>query len=468
MNQITGMLANKRTIGSIILLGGVLYFTYNLQENSQKLKKATTLESGIQTCFSRVNQTYTAKLLNDQNSQYLTQNFQSLTEECFAEGILNVEENLKTDLPIVAKKLSTLASNVHWFHEDSLLPANSVRTLATTEESRNIGSRFETIENTKDEVIESAETFKASLSNQLTRDKNFFYGTAMLLGLILIWEYISNANRRISNTARENEATDELLDRNGIESVKIGEIIRLALEQNDLIQCAKLFHNFYTHKTVSYSLKGQAKEALVLENLITPPRIFVTPSEAIKNEKQIDDIWNNDGVGVELDKPKIKELEFNLNKLAAKTIDLLSEKISSNKVTLKVEINEDISIQGKTEELDQIFYHLISNAISANNNSEVHLQGQRLGDIVIFDVAVKGVGSNGVLSAVDMKICQILLDEIKAKIKVDNTLDQLGNVTGARLKVIFQAGIHKSKTSKLVDLKIGSKQAIAKAMREAL
>ena len=53
----------------------------------------------------------------------------------------------------MAKKLSTLASNVHWFHEDILSPA-SAHTIAHDGEVRDVGSRFGKIETTKDEILE--------------------------------------------------------------------------------------------------------------------------------------------------------------------------------------------------------------------------------------------------------------------------------------------------------------------------
>jgi len=438
MNQITGLLANKRIVSSIFLLGGVLLFTYSIQENSQKLKRVTNLESGIQTCFSRVNQTYTAKLLNDQTSQYLTQNFQSLTEECFAEGILNVEENLKKDLPIIAKKLSTLASNVHWFHEDSLLPANAA-SMDTSDEGRNIGTRFETIETTKDEVLDSAEQFKATLSNQLNRDNNFFYVTSFLLAIMLVLEYLANANRKISNAARENEAAAELLNRDGAESVKLGEIISVALEQNDLKNCATLFNNFYANLGATSQNQMQNKEVRALQNLITPEQ-FVKAAVPEKVRETIEASWNDDTHGVVVDRIERKTEEFNLNLVSARAIDLLAEKIFSQGVQLKAVIAEHITIKGREEELEQVFYHLLASAISVTNASTISMLAQRLGDIVILDLSFQNKGSTDLMSTIDMKICQSLLDEINAKIKVDNTLDQMGFVTGTRVKIIFIAG----------------------------
>jgi signal transduction histidine kinase len=439
MNQITGLLANKRIVSSIFLLGGVLVFTYFIQDNSQKLKRVTNLESGIQTCFSRVNQTYTAKLLNDQTSQYLTQNFQGLTEECFAEGILNVEENLKTDLPIIAKKISTLASNVHWFHEDSLLPAGATHTLGTGDEGRNIGSRFETIETTKDEILDSAEQYKVRLSNDLKMDNAFFYAASVLLAIMLMFEYIANANRKISNSAREKEAGAELLDGEGIESVKIGEIISVALEQNDLKNCATLFNNFYYNLKIVNHAEVPNKEIRALQNLVTPER-FVKVAVAEKDIAKIEATWHDDTSGVVVDKPQRNVEEYNLNQVTANVIDLLAERIFSQGVQLKAVIAEHITIKGREEELEQVFYHLLASAITFSHSSQISMVAQRLGDIVILDLSFQNKSNSDLMASVDMRICQTLLDEINAKIKLDNTLDQLGNVTGTRVKIIFIAG----------------------------
>lgn len=173
MFQITHLLESKRNIAGLCLLVALIGITYGIQENSIRIKRLSNFESGMQTCFSRVNQTYTAKMLGDTTSDYLTSNFQNLTEECFAEGILNVEDSFKSELAQVAKKLSTLASNVHWFHEDILSP-NSTKTLGGDGESRDVGTRFEKIETTKDEILEASDKYKGELANSLNQSKTFF------------------------------------------------------------------------------------------------------------------------------------------------------------------------------------------------------------------------------------------------------------------------------------------------------
>ncbi len=103
MRPFSFIFESKKTILGFLILSSLVFTTFQVTNDSFKLKRISSLESGIQTCFTRVNQTYTAKLLTDETSGYLTQNFQGLTEECFAESISSLEENFKGDVSLLLK-----------------------------------------------------------------------------------------------------------------------------------------------------------------------------------------------------------------------------------------------------------------------------------------------------------------------------------------------------------------------------
>lgn len=474
MKRLPNLLESKRNVAGIILLAALVAVTYNIQENSTRIKRLTNFESGMQTCFARVNQTYTAKMLGETTSNYLTQNFQNLTEECFAEGILNVEESFKTELSQVAKKLSTLASNVHWFHEDILSPG-SARAIAGAgeDEGRDVGSRFEKIESTKDEILENTDQYKTEIAATLNQQKNFFYVTATLLVIIMISEFMSNTRRRLANLAREKEAEAELLDHGGVVSVKVGEIIRTALEQNDLLNCSKLFANYHAEQTAEKKISGKNK--LTLESLITP--VGAQNTSAVN--ETIDKIWNDDSIGVSADKSEGKMLvDLNLEQMSSAVIDLLAEKLFSQGVQLDTKIPENLMIKGRNEELEQILYHLMNYAINSTHSEtgekSISIFAHRLGDIVAFDLIHSGLGfdeqilkqraglaqTNTALD-LDLQICSSLLEEIQAKVQLDNKLNQNGQIIGGRVKIIFKSG---ENTARLVDLKKGSKKEILASM----
>ncbi|MDO9182393.1 MAG: hypothetical protein Q7U04_08280 [Bacteriovorax sp.] len=477
MKKLTRFFENKRSIAGLFLLAALVGNTYNIQENSVRIKRLTNFESGMQTCFGRVNQTYTAKILADTASNYLTQNFQNLTEECFAEGILNVEDSFKSELSQVAKKLSTLASNVHWFHEDILSPGPA-RAITNNGESRDVGVRFEKIESTKDEILESSEKYKTEITNSLNNEKSVFYISATLLVVLMLSEFMSNTRRRLTNNGREKEARAELVDNGGVTSVKVGEIIRSALEQNNLVNCSKLFANYYAYQSFDKSIKNKNKFSL--EGLIAP----IGEQNPIIINKTIDKIWNDDSIGLTADTFERKMLQdLNLENMTSAIIDLLAEKLFSQGVQLDVKISENLNIKGRSEELEQILYHLINFAINSTqsdlNEKNISIYAHRLGDIVALDLIYSGVGVDeeilkqriGIGSSpksldVDLQICQTLIEEIDAKLQLDNKLNQNGDIVGGRVKIIFKAGANDQ--ARLVDLKIGSKKEILATINQSV
>jgi hypothetical protein len=478
MKEVSSLFQNKRNLLGMALLGVLVFSTYQIQESSGRLKKVTTFESGVQTCFTRVNQTYTAKLLADSTSQYLTQNFEALTEECFAESLMNVDENFKIELTSVSKKLSNLASNVHWFHEELLAPTGG--NALSKGEGKDIGSRFEKIENTKDEVLDSTDSFKTTISNQLNNSKNIFYISATLLIVVMLLEYLANTKRKISNNAREIEANNELLDNGGVESVKVGEIVRLALEQNELHNCAKLFNNYHVHNVFEKTLRSKNKNTL--ENLVTPVTHSIDGKLSSDLATKIDNIWNDDELGLSAD--TVEELNLkvlNLDYYSTRVVDMLAEKMFSLGVQIDINIAENIFVKGREEDLEQVLYHAFSFAINkaykGSANKEVTISALKLGDVVAFDINASGEGfDNEILRSrvglnseskvldLDLQICQSLLEECESKMQIDNRIDQTGNIIGSRIKMIFKAGQfesnEKANLNKLVALKVGTKKDI--------
>lgn len=472
MKKIISVLENKRSIAGLFLLAGLVFTTYTIQENSSQVRKLTNFESGVQTCFTRVNQTYTANLLGDSASTYLTQNFQNLTEECLAEGILSVENSFQKDLNGAAKQLSNLASNVHWFHEDILAPAGA-KNLAGKGEARDVGARFEKIETTKDEILESTNAVKTQITNSLNQQKNIFYVSATLLVVLMLAEYMSMTKKRLSNGAREKEAQAELLNNGGAASVKVGEIIRVALEQNELFNCSKLFANFHAS-----AISDKGKNRMTLESLVTP-----IGTESKKSESIIDKLWEDDSFGVSADMSAANILDdINLEQMCSGVVDLLAERLFSKGIQLDMNIPENLLIRGRQEELEQTMFHLFSYAINSTKSEtgekNISVFSHKLGDVVSFDMIHSGSGfdesilkqrvglDNGNSEIdLDLQICQSLLGELDTKVQLDNKLDQNGNTIGGRVKIIFKTGSTVTQSAEapqrqLVDLKVGSKKDI--------
>ncbi|MBY0413598.1 MAG: hypothetical protein K2Q18_05510 [Bdellovibrionales bacterium] len=483
MKKLINLFESKRSLAGLALVAGLIFTTYNIQENAGKIKRLTNFENGIQTCFTRVNQTYTANLLGDTASNYLTQNFQNLTEECLAEGILSAEnvaqEKQSVELAGATKLLSNLASNVHWFHEDILAPVGA-KNLAGKGEARDVGTRFEKIETTKDEILEITNNNKTVVTNSLNSQKNIFYVAATLLVILMLAEYMSLTRRRLSNGAREKEAGAELLNNGGVTSVKVGEIIRVALEQNDLVNCSRLFANFHNH-----TISEKGKNKMSLETLVTPIGTIES-----KNKNAINKLWEDDSVAFAADSKAETSNEevladINLEQTGSLVVDLLAEKLFSLGVQLDLNIPENLMIRARQEELEQAFFHLFAYAINSTHESvekKISIFAHKLGDVVAFDLSHTGTAFSeatlkhrtGLATAkgqdldLDLQVCQSLFNEMNSKIQLDNKIDQNGNTIGGRVKIIFKGSLANQITQgRLVDIKVGSKKDILAALSGA-
>ena len=269
---------------------------------------------------------------------------------------------------------------------------------------------------------------------------------------------MSMTRRRLSNNAREKEAGAELSNNGGVTSVKVGEIIRVALEQNELQNCSKLFANFHAH-----AMLEKSKNKMTLETLVTPMGV----SENY-NTSAINKLWEDDSVGISADTiTPVKLDNINLEQTSSQVVDLLSEKLFSQGVQLNMNIPEGIMIQGRQEELEQAFYHLFAFAINSTQthtfDKSITIQAHKLGDIVAFDLVHSGNGETTPELNIDLEVCQSLLEEDQAKIQLDKKIDQGGNVVGGRVKIIFKTGVAQTAAAsqgRLVDLKVGSKKDI--------
>ncbi len=480
MKNLVKLLDNKRSLLSLGLLTVLIFTTYKIQENSSAIKKLSNFESGIQTCFGRVNQTYMANLLGDKVSSYLTSNFQNLTEECLAEGLLTAESLNSEKAILASRQLSNLASNVHWFHEDILAPESS-KANTPKGETRDVSTRFEKIETMKDELLDLVNNEKNEISSTLSQQKSIFYVSATLLFVVMLIEYLSLTSRKISNNMRENEAIAELQSGGGATSVKLAEILKTALEQNDLMNCSKLFSNFYTY---ALSEKNQNKSSL--ESLVTPVRAKANSEASREINNVINKIWEDDSIGVNVDKTtnevNVKIDNVNLELMSSSVIDLHAEKLFACGIQVDLKIPEGLMIQGREEDLEQSLYHLISHAISStkteNKEKTISIFAHKLGDVVAFDLLYSGAGFHdsilkqrvgleaGLVDRdLDLKIAQTLLSELQAKVQFDNKLDQNGNAIGGRVKIIFKTGDMtkaqaNTQNGRLVDLKVGTRKEI--------
>jgi hypothetical protein len=133
---------------------------------SQQKDRYQSLNEGIYTCFTRVGQSYTAKLLGHQNSPYLQDDFTKTSQECFAEGIeLAQRTSLFTSIKI-RQSLNNLASETHWLHQSFKKSEGvAVKLKGAEDNSISLNSRFAALEKMRDKTIDLVDDQVASISS---------------------------------------------------------------------------------------------------------------------------------------------------------------------------------------------------------------------------------------------------------------------------------------------------------------
>ena len=171
---------------------------------------------GAQTCFLRVNQSYSAKMIGLE-SAYLRKDFFDNTENCYSE------------LSELAKEVTSLASNqddiemlseqVYWFHRQENF--ENPFTVSEEQESRSqsesykqvITEKFKSIESLSSDLVKSFTKVRDGLS---TKQKNSFL-LQLFAGVILITFFgliLFQVSRRRRGASNRDEFENEVMEWN--------------------------------------------------------------------------------------------------------------------------------------------------------------------------------------------------------------------------------------------------------------
>lgn len=485
----------------LVLLGSVITTGYLISENSLKTSKLTNLEGGIQTCFQRVNQTFTAKIINDASSVYLTQNFQALTEECMAEGLVSAEEVLKKFDGATFKKLSNLASSIHWFHEDILNGGSTGAALTNGAKATNSNpsERFEKIESLKDDVYEGTGALKANLNQTADLLKMIFVSLMTLLGVSIAIELFRQTKRRFSNHVRELEAQSELYDYSVLNSARSIDILRSSLENNGLVYCSRLF----TKLVDGISFQATSAKDVVRTTPHSAVQVVTATDTPADYRKKMDMMWEDASVArsadgsarvsdmveetLNLKSDKVAHLNqdatqttgqlpvINLENSVEKIFDLVSDRIFKHGISIELNMDSALNIYFRAEELEQVLFQVLNNAIQSlenktdTTNRKLTINGLRLGSSIVLDVInsgtaqAKSVVDNEVTEIDDanigLTICESFMEEFGGKVQFDVMMNSKGERTGEIVKLVFK-GLPNQQSSRLVDVKVGTKKEI--------
>ncbi|MBT4791775.1 MAG: hypothetical protein HON90_09405 [Halobacteriovoraceae bacterium] len=418
------LLKTKSIMGMGILAIGMIFGISIL--NNNLLSQQTSflkLNNGVGICFQRITQTFTALMIRDLRSDYLTSDFRSTTGDCLNEvkqGLLSLsvsEGALKT--------INNLQSDFHWFEQK----IDKVNTMAMAKEiditQSNIITKYSELEELKtgleDQVLAMVSSIESTQSLSFT---GIFLGQFALL-LAAVAFFFNRKLRRLQ--FNEVEAMSVAVEKG---EIPLEGFISTAVQVFDSIEMPE------TRLAVEHSFNKLVEENIQAENSLLQ-------MNNVSNER-----FEIDTIAAE----KTKESsDFNLS--FNTVLDRMQAQAFKAGILLDTSLNDDFWINSSHEALEQLLYNLMSFAMDCSALVEVDrvvkVRSKSLGGIAYCKVQVKNYSFNedqlGVLNgkepssetSINLILLRELIKDANASIAVKNKQNSLTGTIESEIEIVF-------------------------------
>ncbi|MEC7277192.1 MAG: hypothetical protein VXV96_12810 [Bdellovibrionota bacterium] len=459
---------------STLSLFALIGLSSALQYYSNQTTKVLALQDGLQTCFTRVHNSYTARLLGS-GSEYLSESFVRTSEECMGE-VIRVYEDLNLSNTVLLDDLNTMATDLSWFHQkitatetEGLFEGNPESVLLS-----NVGSRFEKLEIKKEEVNQGLVNAKNNINGIKANVGLLFYGVAALVPLLLVFDYFQR--RKQEEVMEESESTARKLIKEGAEDSQV--IQHLVIDTLNGIGLPNVAKVFELNRAKNISLQPEVEKE---KDTVGKP-IMLTGYSKKSSQDQAEKAWSQAEL---IEKRNANRESFELEDSISNVIDHISSKIFTLGIKLDTQ-TEPVKVYGNKESMEQALYNLFINAIDNYNFDDpqkfLRVSTRKLGSTVLVDLFDSGneydrdflKQSKGLLEAdedfTDLAIAQSLIEENEAKISFENVANEDGAQVGRKVQLILEAVSEKAKKPgkrKLARVEKTTKRELLKRLAQA-
>lgn len=485
-------------MASGLVLGIILIGRLSLETN-RDYQRQTLLHDGMQTCFARVHQSFTAKMLGDTRNGYLDRSFMDTTSRCFGEAVHLAERSFGKTVPDFARDLNALATEVHIFH-DRLTPKSSSLTgegEGAGPSLANIGSRFEKLERMRDKILTTMDRRGEKLKDTISTMRGSFYVLAFCLIVFFMFELTFLRKEAKVRAEIEGEALG-LLENEDMSTMRVQDVIRRALEHGEYTYCEALFGQFHHYQTkvqndVAFKSLQPAEATPQREEVYLDERMEKVWQQADRPESGLvvyDDMFAVDEKHRTDELPQLSLQErrsgVDLSSSVEKVIEHLSGQLSTTGLRLELNIDEEIKVKGEQEAIEYLVFQaalFLVNESSTQENCVLNIDSRRLGNVAVMQMELDGKGfSNELIQSqlglrnfnegampVDWKICLDLAQTIDAKVSIDNLYADDGRVAGGAVKITFRQGevISESRDKRIQKIEKGTKKEILERIKTA-
>lgn len=415
--------SKKTVIAQIGLLSLAAGLALVSLQSTFELKSLAKIQQGLRICFTRVNQTFTAKMINSGPSAYLDGDFMEFTGECTGE-VSHELETLASDQKVTTR-VNQLISATHYFHERVKRGVTSFT--ENQDESSMIMKGYQMVENSKDELETHVEAKMNRLQERIDQYSIGLLSSLGILALMLGLQFRSTTQYGRKNLELEGSALS-LLEEKDFSPLRVEQVVRSALDAGDFANVSRLY------------IKSSTRMMDQLEGI--PVQMGYVEDEYIERSQT--------------NQPAIA---CNLDQTVADVVDILSEKIFTASILLDIQVSNEFNAVIDQEALSQTLYQLIQYSMRSFSEGQevkkISLRAKALGGSVMLSLLHNG--PQGKDEALELTLARELLKDYSAEM----TKHTMNDSAGEKMTLILKRArkIAKSNDKKVTVIK-GKKQDI--------
>jgi len=421
---------NKTIIVSLLSVVALSISTFFLKQINNQLLTSSKLINGVDTCYKRSFQTFTAKLLQDSTSNYLSNEFISNTSNCYDEVKGIYDQKLSKVAMSLSVPIKNLKNVNNTFNEKIQSEESN-----TSEELlvSNIGSHFERVEKNKNDLIEAINKFQTKQKGVLAQITWSFYFFAALAPILLLMNLLRNNSLKKVVSNHEKIARELLLG-----------------ADVDMIQKENLFESIFKHSSMentlslfkSYANKFDKNQEIENNNQSLPDGAQLNEVSKLTTLKsnndslvEFADLTSTENYKEQLNKSwTIKNSNksipsSDLSKVFLKAFDSLAAKLIDSNIEIDYKIPKETLIEGESEVFEQIICESISflvNKLSVSENKVINFTSKNLGGTLLINIDAKAKDLGQINVNEKIEIVDKLISDVDGQYKlISNDLNSL-------------------------------------------
>jgi hypothetical protein len=365
-------------LGLLMTLGAF----WHHQSNQSQLDRMNVLNQGVNTCFNRISQTFTAMMIKDIHSPYLNRGFMGLSDECLNETIKGINP-FKQNIGKGYETLNKLISDVHWFHE-SIVRTHSPMVSGTNLDAplNPLSSKFSQMETLKINILDEIDVTSSRIGEVQANDE-VVMGIGLLMFVIALSILsLKEFNRLQIQSEIEKKALNLLKSGQANVGAMVDQIVERGLLTQGLPVSAQIFKDYHgdllekmSSRPAYYENKNEKVEILEAIPEFVEPEIVNTAKTSFKEVLvSIQNINSKDLIQVSDVRDVLLAVDFEgfeqimnaaINKLASRRIDgkkiIISNQIHSDRAVI------NLFLSGNTFTASELEFSQSSQNISADS-----------------------------------------------------------------------------------------------------